>query len=353
MGEGEIHSCCHSEGHSHGSVSKAWYKSPFHIICFGTLLLLAASSLFPFLFAFRQAFTVYLGMIWFPVVLGFLVGGLIDHYIPNEYFSKYLARKSKKTIFYAVGLGFLATACSHGVIALSMELHKKGASGPAVVSFLLASPWASLPVTMLLLGFFGVKAFLIILAALVVALTTGLTLQFLEEKQWIEENKFTVTVAQDFSIRKDMAKRMREYRFNFQNVWFDIKGVAQGTRGLARMVLHWILLGMVLASLSGAFVPASIFHRFLGPSLLGLFMTLVLATVLEVCSEGTSPLAFEIYKQTGAFGNAFAFLMGGVITDFTEISLVWANLGKKTALWMIAISLPQVLIFGWLFNQIP
>ncbi len=349
----EAHSCCHPEGHVHGSANKPWYKNPFYLICLGTSLLFGASFLFPFLFAFRQAFTVYLGMIWFPVVLGFLIGGIIDHYIPNEYFSKYLARKTKKTIFYATGLGFLATACSHGVIALSMELHKKGASGPAVVSFLLASPWASLPVTLLLLGFFGVKAFLIILAALVVALTTGLLLQVLEAKQWIEENKFTVAVAQDFSIRKDMARRMREYQFNGQNIWRDAKGVAKGARGLARMVLHWILLGVVLASLSGAFVPVSIFHRFLGPSLFGLFMTLVLATVLEVCSEGTSPLAFEIYKQTGAFGNAFAFLMGGVITDFTEVSLVWANLGKKTALWMIAISLPQVLIFGWLFNQIP
>ncbi len=351
MDEGE-HSCCHEKGHAHGPAKEIWYKSPFYLICFGTFLLFGASFLFPLLFAFRQAFIDYLRIIWFPVGLGFLFGGIIDHYIPNEYFSKYLARKNKKTIFYAVGLGFLATACSHGVIALSMELHKKGASGPAVISFLLASPWASLPITLLLIGFFGAKAFVIILAALVVALTTGLIMQVLEEKQWIEKNKFTITVSQDFSIRKDIRKRIREYQFNFQNVWFDIKGVALGARGLARMVLHWILLGMVLASLSGAFVPSSIFHRFLGPSLFGLLMTLVLATVLEVCSEGTSPLAFEIYKQTGAFGNAFAFLLGGVITDFTEVSLVWANLGKKTALWMLAIALPQVLIFGWLFNHL-
>jgi len=35
-------------------------------------------------------------------------------------------------------------------------------------------------------------------------------------------------------------------------------------------------------------------------------VTLIVATIMEVCSEGTAPLAFELYRQTGAFGNAFA-----------------------------------------------
>lgn len=120
---------------------------------------------------------------------------------------------------------------------------------------------------------------------------------------------------------------------------------------LAKMILWWMLIGIVLASLASAFIPAATFQQFFAPTLFGLMITLILATVIEVCSEGTSPLAFEIYRQTGAFGNAFAFLMAGVVTDFTEVGLVWINLGKKTALWMIAITLPQVILLAWLFNQ--
>ena len=116
------------------------------------------------------------------------------------------------------------------------------------------------------------------------------------------------------------------------------------------MVMGWVLIGMVLASLASAFVPESFFDRFLGPTTFGLLITIVIATILEVCSEGTAPLAFEIYRQTGAFGNVFAFLMGGVVTDITEIGLIWSNLGKKTALWMLAVTIPQVFCFGWLFN---
>jgi uncharacterized membrane protein YraQ (UPF0718 family) len=88
----------------------------------------------------------------------------------------------------------------------------------------------------------------------------------------------------------------------------------------------------------------------MGPTLLGLVVTLALATVIEVCSEGSSPLAFEIYRQTGALGNGFVFLMAGVVTDYTEIGLLWSNLGRKVALWMPLVTVPQVIALGFLFN---
>ena len=116
------------------------------------------------------------------------------------------------------------------------------------------------------------------------------------------------------------------------------------------MVLWWILLGAGLAALAGAYIPTDIFQQYMGPTFLGMLVTLGLATVIEVCSEGTAPLAFEIFRQTGALGNSFVFLLAGVATDYTEIGLLWANVGKKTALWLPAITVPQVLFLGWLAN---
>ncbi len=155
-----------------------------------------------------------------------------------------------------------------------------------------------------------------------------------------------------FSIWQDILRRFREHEFSHENFWKAFRGVSGGAINLAAMVLPWILLGIVLGGLVSSFVPEHIFHHYFGPTLLGLLITMALATVLEVCSEGTSPLAFTIYQQTGAFGNAFAFLMGGVVTDVTEIGLVWKNLGPRTALWMLGISLPQVVALGWLLNRI-
>ena len=116
------------------------------------------------------------------------------------------------------------------------------------------------------------------------------------------------------------------------------------------MVLWWIVIGIMLASFAGAYIPAHFFHKFMGPTLLGLLVTLILATVIEVCSEGSSPLAFEIYRQTGALGNSFVFLMAGVATDYTEIGLLWANVGRRTALWMPVVTVPQIVVIGYIFN---
>ena len=314
--------------------------------------LTAASYAVPPLEPFRRALGMYLHLIWWAVPLGLLLAGLIDHYVPKEYISSVLAAKRKRTVVYAVLIGFLMSACCHGILALAAELHKKGASNAGVIAFLLASPWANLPLTLMLLGFFGVKAFFFIFGAVAVAITTGLIYQALERWRIVESNANTVSVAADFSIRRDFTRRFGEYRFGRAQALADARGIWKGALGAADMVLGWILLGVLVASIAGAYIPSHLFHRYMGPDLGGMLVTLALATVIEVCSEGTSPLAFEIYRQTGAFGNAFVFLMAGVITDFSEIGIIWKNLGRRAAILLPIVTVPQVIALGLLANRL-
>lgn len=320
------------------------------LIASAIVLLILASYVFSFLVPLRSALVMYLKSIWWAVLAGLFLGGIIDYYIPREYISKTLSRDRPQTIVNAVFLGFLMSACSHGILALSIQLHKKGASNPAVVSFLLASPWANMTVTVMLLAFFGPKAFWIILGAVLIAINTGLIFMWLQQKGWIEKNTNSLAVTPDFSIARDMRARMSAYRFSWGSLAVDLAGVLKGTWALADMVLWWILLGLCIASVAATYIPVHFFHQFMGPTLLGLVVTLALATVIEVCSEGSSPLAFEIYRQTGAFGNSFVFLMAGVVTDYTEIGLLWANVGRRTALWLPVVTVPQVLLLGYLSN---
>lgn len=337
------HACCQQAG-------KAWFRNKLFLVCIVTLALISLSYVFPVLIAFRKVIFNYLKSIWWAVTLGLLLGGVIDHYVPREYISKILARKSPLTILNAVCLGFLLSACSHGILALSMQLHKKGASNPAVVSFLLASPWANFAVTMMLLSLFGLKGLFIIIAAIIIAINTGFIFMFLEKRGLIEKNNNIVQVSQDYSIIRDFRMRLANYKLNKSSIAADFKGVINGTFELSEMVLWWIILGVLIASLAGAYIPVHFFHKFMGPTLLGLIVTLGLATVIEVCSEGSSPLAFEIYRQTGALGNSFAFLMAGVVTDYTEIGLLWTNVGRRVALWMPLVTVPQVMAVGYIAN---
>ena len=333
---------------------KPWYKEKLFVVTLVSVALILASLFVAQLKPFLNAFIDYLRIIWWAILIGFLLGGIIDYFIPQEYIKKYLSRHQKRTIFYSIIFGFLMSACSHGILAISMELYKKGASTSSVIAFLLASPWANLPITFLLFSFFKLKAVFIILSALTIGAITGFIYQTLEKHGMVECNSCTRgedrPVLTDFSIMKDLKKRWKKYEFNFENNLDALKGVLEGSWSLTRMVLWWLVIGMLMASFARAYVPKYLFVEYMGPTFFGLLATLFFATIIEVCSEGSSPLAFEIFNKTGAFGNSFTFLMAGVATDYTEIGLIGSNIGKKAAMWLPVITVPQILFLGTIFN---
>lgn len=343
----------------HNHTPKPWYKERLYIIIIITTILLIISYIIPQGKPFFEAFLDYLRLIWWAILIGFLIGGIIDYLVPREYIEKYLSRHRKRTIIYSIIFGFLMSACSHGILAIAIALYKKGANTSSVIAFLLASPWANLPITVLLFGFFGTKAILIIISALLIATITGLIYQGLERKGLVEcmhcirgEDK---PILEKFSIKQDIKKRWKNYSFTGSNISKSFKGTLVSSWALTKMIMWWLIFGMLMAAFARAYIPHQLFEQYMGPTILGLLVTLIFATIIEVCSEGSSPLAFEIYQKSlkagaPAFGNSFTFLMAGVVTDYTEIGLIWQNIGKKAALWLPIITVPQVLILGYIFN---
>jgi len=346
--------CPECSAHSHHH-NKKWYQERLYqvLIALGIMFVLNQMLLvygITLLNGFWIAFYEYLALIWWAIVLGFVMGGVIDYLVPSEYISKFLSKREKRTIGWSVILGFLMSSCSHGILAISMEFYKKGASVSAVIAFLMASPWANLPITILLFSFFGLNAIYFILSAIMIAVITGFIYQGLEKKGWVEKSKHTKHVSEDFSVRDDMKERWKTYKKN-PDALRVIKGVWRGSWSLTKMVMWWLLIGIMAAGLARSFIHPEMFATYMGPTLLGLFITLIIATVIEVCSEGSSPISFEIYRQTGALGNSFTFLMAGVATDYTEIGLIASNIGRRAALFLPLITVPQIVLLGYLFNM--
>jgi uncharacterized membrane protein YraQ (UPF0718 family) len=113
-----------------------------------------------------------------------------------------------------------------------------------------------------------------------------------------------------------------------------------------------VFFGVVIAALLRVVMDDNIFGDWFGPTLLGLGITLLAATLIEVCSEGSTPIAADILTRAKAPGNAFTFLMAGVSTDYTEIMAIKERTRSfKIALFLPLITVPQVLIVGFLLNQ--
>lgn len=329
-------SCCHGD-----SAARPLRVGKKLAVSLAGLACLFALSFLPPLEALNASLAGYLRLLALPILLGFLLGGAVDYFVPEGFVYRYLGTGRRSSVFYAFFCGFFMSACSHGILALAIELYRKGASTSAVATFLLASPWANLPVTVLLVSFFGWKGILFIVTAGFIAIVTGFVFRALESGGLVEKNPARAAPGdyewervRNFSLRASAA------------------GVLRGSLALSNMVLWWIVVGLAAAVLIDVYVPGEFFARYLGPDARGLFLTLGAATLMEVCSEGSSVVALEIYDKVGSFGNPFVFLMAGVVTDYTEIGLLWTAVGKRTALLLPAVTVPQVLFFGFLYNAV-
>ena len=106
-----------------------------------------------------------------------------------------------------------------------------------------------------------------------------------------------------------------------------------------------------LPALIKVFLETHHMQTFFGPTLLGLGATLLAATIIEVCSEGSAPIAADLVTRAGAPGNGFAFLMAGVATDYTEVLVLKeATSSWKFALFLPLVTLPQIVVLAIVMN---
>ncbi len=287
---------------------------------------------------------------WIGLVLGMSFVGVLS-LVPRDLATAALSSDHKiKGLLKATAGGLFFDLCSHGILLVGMKFYERGARLGQVMTFLIASPWNSISLTVLLIsliGWFWTLTF-IILSALI-AFISGFIFDTLVEKNILPPNPYETKVQSDLNVWKESKMRFKKFKFT--------KSIAQQAflNGLkeSKMILKWIFIGVIIVGILRTLLTPELFKEFLGPGLLGLSLTLVLATVLEVCSEGSVPIASDILRLGRAPGNGFAFLMAGVSTDYTEVMAIKERMQSwKIALFLPLITLPQILIIAYIINHL-
>jgi len=299
------------------------------------------------LFDFALAVRSFLAQMWWGIVIGVVALGFLEK-IPQDLLYHYFGKTGFKAVSKAAVAGVLLDMCNHGILMIAANLYKRGATIGSVVAFLVASPWNSFSLTIILwslVGFWWTAGFIVL--SLVIAIASGLAFDALVGKKVLPANPNSLKKSADFTFSTWRKQAWNDFRFSFR--WlFDLlwKGIKD-----SRMILRWLLFGIIVAALIRTFVPHELFTVAFGVTLMGLFLTIVFTTVIEVCSEGSVPIAADIFLRASAPGNAFAFLMGGVATDYTEILVMkQATASWKIALFLPLIILPQAFVMAWIIN---
>jgi uncharacterized membrane protein YraQ (UPF0718 family) len=284
---------------------------------------------------------------WIGLGLGMLFVGLLGR-VPREFVTSLLGKgDSFIGILRATFAGVLLDLCSHGILLVAMRLYQRGASLGQVMAFLIASPWNSLSLTVILIALIGWQLTILFIAgSMVIGIVSGMVFTVLVKQGKLPENPNTIEL-NEFHAWPEAKKQLKAASFGLgwwqTMLWEGIKD--------SRMIVRWLLLGVLLAAAIRTFLPIEAFQTYFGATMIGLGMTILVATVLEICSEGSTPIAADLVTRANAPGNGFAFLMTGVATDYTEIMSLKETTGSwKMALFLPLITVPQVVLFASVMN---
>lgn len=336
------HSCC---SHKHKRDYALFITVGIVAISYIFYLIFGISAGSKVQVVFTSAIFETMNKMWIGIAAGIIFSGLLSK-IPQDFVvSAFGSRKAGVGgIVKASIAGVLLDLCSHGILIVAMQLYRKGLSLGQVIAFLVSSPWNSLSLTFILWSLIGLKWTLtFILASMVIAIISGVIFEKLVQKEKLPSNPNRLNLDKDFKFFKEARHHLKEFHPSFG---FFGNALMQGIKD-SKMVLKWIFIGVIIAACVRTFVPVESFKMLFGPTLAGLGLTIVAATAIEVCSEGSVPIAAEILTRAKAPGNSFAFLMVGVSTDYTEImSLKETTKSWKIALFLPLVTLPQVVLIS-------
>lgn len=355
-------SCCHIEEkppEHEGPNCHIGAKHGIDYILWGSLAVIVPSYLFQLFFPEQISEVPYISVLssssyeminqmWLGVVIGTIFVGLLSK-IPREIISSILGKGGTFSgILRATFAGVLIDMCSHGLLLVGAKLYERGASIGQLMAFLIASPWNSFSLLVILWSLIGAKwTIIFLLMSMIIALISGYIFDLLVKKKILPYNPNKPSIPEDIPFLAAVKSQLVNYKFSIKLPW---EIITNGIRDV-RMIIRWLLLGIVIASIIRILIPAEHFSEYFGPTLLGLGMTIIMATIMEVCSEGSVPVAADIFNRAHAPGNSFAFLMTGVSTDYTEILILRQTTGSwKIAFFLPLITTPQIALIAWIIN---
>lgn len=286
---------------------------------------------------------------WWGLLVGIFFVGLLAR-VPRDLVMGLLGRDAGlHGMLRATAAGVFLDLCSHGILAVGMKLYERGASAGQVMAFLLASPWNSFSLTLILFGLIGVGwTLLFIVVSAVIGVITGLIFDALVGRGTLPANPYRDAVGEERPIPEVWREVRRSARFSLSGFTRMLRDGFAGSRP----VIRWTFFGLVLAGAIRAFVPMDDFATWFGPTFAGLWLTLLATTIIEVCSEGSTPIAADLMNRADAPGNTFTFLMAGVATDYTEVMTIRETASSwKLALFLPLVTVPQVMVVGFILNQ--
>ncbi len=313
------------------------------------------------------------------LLFGLLAAGFLHVLLPTSVIQRWMGRRGLSGVTMAAAIGVPLPVCSCGVVPISVELRRKGASEPASLSFLTTTPESSIDSIFFTWALMGpVMAIARPIAAFFTALLGGvLAIAYLpadgpppagtapEDAEPEEEPPAACGCGpeddggdgddgDDRGPNDDDCDDCEALGYDRApealaavRAWWRRLGKRGGAEGpgLWRTVVRpalsygfgellddlafWLLLGVLLAGVLGAVLPADLAARGLGSGLLPMLVMLAVGVPLYMCASASTPIAAALFAKGISPGAALVFLLAGPATNAATLVLLGRTFGRR------------------------
>jgi uncharacterized membrane protein YraQ (UPF0718 family) len=269
------------------------------------------------------------------LLVGFAVAGLIHVALARfPRVTALLTGTGRRPVIWAALIGLPMSLCSCSVLPAARALRREGASKGATASFLVSVPETDVVSVFATLAMIGpLFAIYRPTAALVTALVAGLVVRAIEVRELRAAKQRTAALASsataaasccDTTTDAVQAERTHVVR----RTWWQ-RALHHGFVEVFDDIAPQLVLGIALAGVIGAWLPAIDPGLVAGGSALSYLVMVAIAVPLYVCASASTPIAAGLIAGGASPGAAMVFLLAGPATNLSSLVVLKSELGAR------------------------
>ncbi|OUS70206.1 hypothetical protein B5G52_15390 [Pseudoalteromonas sp. A601] len=328
------------------------------------------------------------------LMLGLLIAGLLNVYLPANFLNKHLGKEGFWTTVKAALIGAPMPLCSCGVIPAAIGLRRAGASKSATTAFLVSTPETgvdSVSVSYVLLGPFMaiIRPIAAISSAIVAGVLVGRDALKSDTKHEHENSQQATsccpadeveiaatsccvsenpTVASEKSccssekqqpnktaccsdVKPETTKSTsccasehREKPTQWQKVE---QAITFSCNKLLSDTMVWLMIGLFFAALVQTYVPESFLTQW-GSGILAMTVVILISIPMYICATASTPIAAGLLLSGVAPGAVLVFMLAGPATNVATLGVVAKELGKRAVFAYLTSVIGVAIAFGFL-----
>ncbi len=313
------------------------------------------------------------------LVIGLLLGGLIQGLFPTQWLQKHLNGSGFGPIIKAALLGAPLPLCSCGVIPAALGLRKAGASKPATVSFLVSTPETgvdSIAITYAMMG--PIMAIIRPVAAVFSAVVAGLAVAWFDPERktpstvnpTVESLALPVVsqssccqsstnsassccgTANTSAIPEDSPCGTVKTTVKTQTLAQKaISGIRYAFTQIVDDIMYWLLIGMVVAAVAKTFIPPGFLTQW-GSGIASILIMILISIPTYTCATASTPMAAGLMLAGVSPGVTLMFLLTGPATNVSTIGVLRQTLGQRSMWLYLASIIACSTAIGWLVDSL-